>query len=334
MKLYTNETISVTTIICVLLIIVGVVGNMLIIWTFHKSKHLRVRVNVFVVSLAVVDLLIVSYLLPFNIVILQTNWKLKPAILCTINGIIAPVLFMSSIQYIMLISLSRYVKIRHPQIFDTLFSPTKITLFIICCLLLTISLQIPLLSHDVDHHFIFDESLHMCIFNRHGDRMYSAVCIILGLFLPILTTSLCYVKLYYFIIESRRNCFKCSNIRLARRKLKEQQTSTRTQFSVFIACLVLYFPFGLTCLFQHNKFPDYFHSVSIYFAFANSCINSVLYGVMNSNIRKEYMRVFRCIPKQRRKSFTVHAKLKYRINEYSQQQMCEFDNEICIAGRT
>lgn len=314
MKLYTNETIGVVTTICLLLIIFGVIGNMLIIWTFHKSKHLRVRVNVFVVSLALVDLLIVCYLLPFNIVILQTNRKLKPDILCTINGIIAPALFMSSIQYIMLISLSRYVKIRHPQIFDTLFSPTKITLFIICCLLLTISLQIPLLTNDVNYHFIFDKSLHMCIFNRHGDRMYSIICIVLGLFLPICTTSVCYVKLYYFIIVSRRNLLKCSNIGLARRKLKDQLTTTRTQFSVFIACLVLYFPFGLTCLFQHNQFPDYFHSVAIYSAFANSCINCVLYGVMNSNIRKEYMKVLGCISIQRRKSSTVLVKRKYAIN--------------------
>ena len=115
---------------CVLMFIVGTAGNALIIWTFASIKHLRVVQNIFIVCLAVVDFLIIGYLLPFIMYVMIINEAGLPVILCKINAVICQVLFACSLQLIMHISLSRYLKICHSKIFDRKFTTANCLLLV------------------------------------------------------------------------------------------------------------------------------------------------------------------------------------------------------------
>ncbi|XP_052105186.1 octopamine receptor beta-2R-like, partial [Mytilus californianus] len=61
------------TVVCSVLMIFGILGNIMIILTILKNKKLRVMMNVFVALLAFIDLLIISCLLPFNLYTVLTN---------------------------------------------------------------------------------------------------------------------------------------------------------------------------------------------------------------------------------------------------------------------
>ena len=303
MKSFSKDTRYAIIVVASLLMLVGIIGNGLIICAFLKSKKLRIRINIFIVMLAIVDLLIISYLLPFNIYIVETGTDLPP-LLCTVNGNVAPILFMTSIQYIMLISVSRYVKICHSNKFDSIFSTTNIIVMTTGSFLLTVCFLLPLF-HDIEQNFVLDRSLQMCIFNRFGNSTYSTIAILLGLFFPISTTSISYLKIYLFLkSKTTTSVASCSNNDLVRKQPFCQHKSLRTQFFVFVAYLIMYFPFGITCLFSKETFPEYFHSMAIYLAFANSCINSILYGVFNNNIRKKY---WKCLEMFTRRRSKVHT---------------------------
>jgi hypothetical protein len=58
-------------------------------------------------------------------------------------------------------------------------------------------------------------------------------------------------------------------------------------------------PFGISTMIGPN--PDaslsWVTTITGYMGFTNSCINSVLYGLMNGNIRKAYFEVLPCLRK-------------------------------------
>lgn len=67
-------------------------------------------------------------------------------------------------------------------------------------------------------------------------------------------------------------------------------TVTRTQFSVFHASVVLYMPFGIASIHNSTNVPiPWLSTFGYYMGCANSCMNSLIYGFMNRNIRKAYI---------------------------------------------
>ena len=105
--LYSRATRITTLVFGIIMYIVGTTGNILIIWTFARIKQQRIRQNIFVVLLAVVDFLIIGYLLPFNMHVMISNERIGKPILCKVNALTGHVLFTCSVQFIMYIA-SKY----------------------------------------------------------------------------------------------------------------------------------------------------------------------------------------------------------------------------------
>lgn len=288
MGIYDIQTVGLSLFFCAVMFIIGTCGNILIIWTISRTKALRTIQNIFVACLAITDFLIILYLIPFNIVYILIQNAIPDRELCRFNAVITAFLFTCSIQFIMHIAVCRYVKICHPQRFSNMYTKRCVAIAISASLTLAIAFASSMWFYD--HLWTFDKSLHSCIFDRYGDASFSYTYMIISLLIPINVTSYCYVKIYIHVSNSKKSVHRHWNNGLARRKLMHELMVTRTQFSVFIAYLILYIPFGITSIFGNkiSDFPEEFHALAIYMCFANSCINSVLYGVINRNMRKAY----------------------------------------------
>lgn len=303
MGLYTTNTRVSYLFISSILFLVGVPGNSLIIWTILRTKPLRNVHNILIVLLAIIDLLLIGYVLPFNMYVLIINEE-PPRTFCKVNGMICDSLFTWSIQFIMLIALSRYVKMCHTLIFDKIFSTKTILIFVFLFFIIAFSFAMPLWFYD--YLLIFDRTLHFCVFDRYGSKLYSSIYIVVCLVLPISITSFCYVRIYLHFRKSQNQLYKHWNNGLARFKLKNEILSLRPQFVVFLAYLILYFPFGLTSVAgsRHEDFAEDFHSIGIYMCFLSSCINIFIYGVMNRNMRLTFIKAIPC-------SQAIHS---YQVN--------------------
>lgn len=75
---------------------------------------------------------------------------------------------------------------------------------------------------------------------------------------------------------------------------------TKSQFAVFVVYMILYIPFGITAIFLKDTrdVPSSLHAAGIYLCFINSCINGIIYGLLNSNIRRAYKEALSCIFRQ------------------------------------
>ena len=302
MELYSIEKRIICLTFSFILFIIGSTGNALIIWTIWRIKHLRTVQNMIIVFLAMFDLLICGYLLPFSMHILIWNQEPDKRI-CKYQAIITVFLFSCSMQIILLIAVSRYIKICHSQRYDRICSMRKVIAATVFLCLVAALIAAPLWF--VDDLWLFDRSIQLCVFNRYDNIVYSAISMVVIIVIPCAVTSLCYVQIYRYVMKVRNQMHNHWNNGLARQKMTYDETLSKTQFFVFIVCMFLYFPFGITAVGgQRSDYPEIFHTLAIYMCYSNSCFNCILYGVLNKNMRRSYRQALPCI--NRKYSVKVH----------------------------
>lgn len=309
---YSYVTRTTTLVFCFIIYITGIIGNSLILWTFYRIKSLQTQQNMFVAFLAIVDLVIIGYLLPFNMYVMFVNNGIFNTVLCKFNALIIHVLFTCSVQYIMHIALSRYAKICHASRFKQIFTTKRIVLTAGSAFAVGIAFSLPIfLLKDFS---MFDHTVHLCIFDRYGNPVYSLIYMVICLVIPILIITFCYLKIYCHVRKSKVKLYQHWTNPLRRRRLIQELAQTRAQFAVFVAYLVLYFPFGITVISAQfgattDFFADEFHAVATYSCFLNSCINSLLYGFLNRSMRKAYMQSLACFWRTGRACTTTSVSL-------------------------
>ena len=296
MGLYSTTFRVVCMLSAILMFLTGVTGNILIIWTIARVKRMRTVQNMLVAILAVVDLFISGYLLPVGMDVLVTN-KEPDRHLCKFQSIITAFLFSCSIQFIMLIALSRYCKICHSQKFATLFTVRNILISIITICSIATGFASSIWFNDF--LWTFEKPMHSCIFHRYGSVMFSVTMMSVALGLPSCLTAFSYIKIYRHVTKASKEVYKNWNNGLSRRKLKIEQMTTRSQFVVFIMYMIMYLPFFITAVGgERSNYPDEIHTFALHMAYLNSCINCILYGVLNKNMRQAYLEALPCL-KQR-----------------------------------
>ena len=309
--MYSAVTRGVCLSVGCLFYILGICGNALIIWTFLKTKRLRIVQNVFVVMLAIIDFHIIGILMPFTVYILISNEAPMSKAVCQMFGALAHMFFTLCLQFIMCIAISRYVKVCHGNKFYILFSPRKVCVMTITCLIYWFIFLVPIMTEE--DYIIFDKGFQMCMFNRFKNQTYTTIYTFFCLFLPVTVTSICYIKLYCYIRKAKHRLCRSWNNGLARQRIMHELTVTRSQFAVFVAYLILYMPFGVSTILGENPGANWawLNPAGYYCGLANSCINSVLYGMMNKNMREAYFEVVPCLRKK------INMRIHPLLNKHS-----------------
>lgn len=288
MGLYTLETRVIYFIIGFVVLILGSCGNVLIVWTLLRTKRLRIVQNIFVGVLAVLDFFITVYLLPFTLISLVKNDNPFSDTTCAVNGAIGHLLFSCDLLLIMCIAVSRYVRICFSHLFDRIYTFQNVLIICAVCFGYWFLTFVPVFT--LEQPFIFDKDYHICIFNIEESLSYTTSYMFFALVVPVSVTMLSYVKIYTYVRSSKLKLYKKWNNGLARQRIMHELTITRMQFSIFVAYLILYTPFGIAGLLRTNNTSiPWLCSIGLYFGFINSCINSIIYGFMNRNIRNAYV---------------------------------------------
>ena len=122
-----------STFLCVAITIVRVTGNVLVCLAVYKNSKLRSTTNLYVVALAVSDLLCATMPTPFASAVLITGrWNFGDE-LCQVQRFLDPFVAYSKINPTMgLLALNRYVRIIERNHYDKIFSPLKSKLWLSC----------------------------------------------------------------------------------------------------------------------------------------------------------------------------------------------------------
>ncbi|KAJ8394033.1 hypothetical protein AAFF_G00053770 [Aldrovandia affinis] len=279
-------------------IVVDILGNLLVIISVFRNKKLRKAGNAFVVSLAIADLVVAIYSYPLVLTAIFHNGWIAGYVHCQISGFLMGLSVIGSIFNITGIAINRYCYICHSLKYDRLFSNKNTVCYVILVWALTVMAVVP---NWFVESLQYDPRVYSCTFAQSVSSLYTITVVVVHFILPISIVTYCYLRIWILVIQVRRRV-KPDN----RPKMKPQDfRNFLTMFVVFVLFAVCWAPLnfiGLAVAINPRlgrAIPGWLFTASYFMAYFNSCLNAVIYGVLNHNFRKEYKRIVLAVFKLR-----------------------------------
>ncbi|NWW80002.1 MTR1A protein, partial [Climacteris rufus] len=247
--------------------------------------------NVFVVSLAVADLIVAIYPYPLVLTsVFHNGWKLG-YLHCQISGFLMGLSVIGSIFNITGIAVNRYCYICHSLKYDKLYSDKNSLCYIVLIWVLTFVAIVPNLFVG---SLQYDPRIYSCTFAQSVSSAYTIAVVFFHFLLPIAVVTFCYLRIWILVIQVRRRVKPDNNPRLKPHDFR----NFVTMFVVFVLFAVCWAPLnfiGLAVAVNPKtvipRIPEWLFVSSYYMAYFNSCLNAIVYGLLNQNFRREYKRI-------------------------------------------
>ncbi|XP_041114636.1 melatonin receptor type 1A-A [Polyodon spathula] len=272
-------------------IVVDILGNLLVIFSVYKNKKLRNAGNLFVVSLAVADLLVAIYPYPLVLTsIFHNGWNLG-YMHCQISGFLMGLSVIGSIFNITGIAINRYCYICHSLKYDKLYSDKNSLCCVILIWVLTVIAIVPNLFVG---SLQYDPRVYSCTFVQSVNSAYTIAVVFFHFLLPIMIVTYCYLRIWILVIQVRRRVKPDTRPKLTPHDVR----NFITMFVVFVLFAVCWAPLNFiglaVALIPETvipRIPEWLFVASYFMAYFNSCLNAIVYGLLNQNFRREYKRI-------------------------------------------
>lgn len=281
-----------------LISVLGIVLNVFVLMVFCLHKKACTVAEIYLSNLAAADLVLVSCL-PFWAVNISNgfNWPFGE-FLCKVVNLGIKMNANSSIYFLVLVSIDRYVALVHTMSYGQMRRPKYAKLGCMLMWGFSLLLSIPTLIYRKVEHFP-EYGVHACFLDYQNhtvelfcDGMFVVLCFII----PISIISFCTVK----IIQALR--IKAIE-RLNAEKTEER--ATILMLVVLLAFLICWVPFHIVTTLDVLSRADVLggchlttileisNQIFTYLAFFNSVLNPILYIIVGKNFRKKVWEVFK-----------------------------------------
>ncbi|KAM9180263.1 melatonin-related receptor [Dugong dugon] len=274
----------------VITIVVDLIGNSMVILAVSKNKKLRNPGNIFVVSLSVADMLVAIYPYPLMLHAMAIGgWDLSQ-LQCQMVGFITGLSVVGSIFNIMAIAINRYCYICHSLQYERLFSVRNTCIYLIVTWIMTVLAVLPNMYIGTIQ---YDPRTYTCIFNYVNNPVFTVTIVCIHFVLPLLVVGFCYIRIWTRVLAARAVAGQNPDNQLA------EVRNFLTMFVIFLLFAVCWCPINvLTVLVavspkgMADKIPNWLYLAAYFIAYFNSCLNAVIYGLLNENFRREYWIIF------------------------------------------
>ncbi|RWS07861.1 NPYLR1B-like protein [Dinothrombium tinctorium] len=280
----------------VLIFVVGICGNTLVCYVVFRNKNMQTVTNLFITNLALSDILLCIFSVPFTPLYLLT-WKswIFGSVLCHLVPYAQGVSVYISAFTLMSIAIDRFFVIIYP------FKPRmkiKICLMIVACI--WISAAMLTLPYGIFMDLLGD----ICCENwpyEESKKAFGFSTSVLQFVIPFIIISFCYIR----VCGKLNDRAKAKPGTKSLRKEELERERTRRTNRMLIAMVII---FGISWLPLniHNLIVDFYapanhwRYVRAFFllahavAMSSTCYNPFLYAWLNENFRKEFKQVLPC----------------------------------------
>ncbi|KAM7418180.1 hypothetical protein PAMA_017703 [Pampus argenteus] len=258
--------------------------------TTQRASGVLQAGNAFVVSLAFADLVVAIYPYPLVLTAIFHDGWIAGYIHCQISGFLMGLSVIGSIFNITGIAINRYCYICHSLKYDKLFSNSNTMCYVVLVWALTILAIVP---NWFVESLQYDPRVYSCTFAQSVSSLYTITVVVVHFILPIGIVTYCYLRIWILVIQVRRRVKPDSRPKIKPHDLR----NFLTMFVVFVLFAVCWAPLNLIGLAValdsrlSRAIPEWLFTASYFMAYFNSCLNAVVYGVLNHNFRKEYKRI-------------------------------------------
>ncbi|XP_075914624.1 melatonin receptor type 1B-A-like [Petromyzon marinus] len=277
-----------------------IIGNVLVIVAVMRNKRLRNAGNMFVVSLAVADLVVALY--PYPVVvhaILHGGWTLGDHH-CQASGFLMGLSVVGSIFNITAIALNRCCFVCSSAAFyRRAYGGSRSACHVAAVWALALAATLPTLPA---RSLRYDGRVYACTFAQGASPAYTLAVVVLHFLLPVAVVSACYLRIWVVVAKVRQRV----KPEAARHLQRHDRRNFLAMFVAFTLFAVCWAPLNLIGLVSAaspatglasvagpvpSPVADWLFTTSYLMAYFNSCLNAVVYGVLNGNFRREYGRI-------------------------------------------
>jgi len=280
--------------IYILIAIVIIIGNTMTLYIVYKNRHFRTVPNLFIISLAISDLGIALLSMPMGFTGLAiSHWPYSNTA-CQYSGFIGITMVAASIQSMAWTSVSRYFKVVKPHKYRRYFT-MKLTSIYIAAFWIVSAFATPPYWFAGKRMF-FHPGKFVCFLKMDATWYTGTVPLYIGL--PTSITLYCYMRVFQTVNKHNKQFAKSRANNNSNNLSVEEIKITRTLFVVLLVYMTCWTPILIIDLI--DTFRGYWsmsRDVYTFYSFlgvVSSATNPIIYGVMNPQFKKEYLKIVCC----------------------------------------
>ncbi|XP_053639908.2 neuropeptide Y receptor type 6-like [Cherax quadricarinatus] len=293
---YLDVVTQVVFIVCYIsLILFGVGGNMMVGWVIWRKRTMRTPRNLYIINLTMSDLSMCLICMPITLVgLLHKNWGMG-SLVCKLVPVLQGANIMVSTSTVVAIAVDRYATI--VKVGRSMGSKLNVAASICAIWASSVLFALPLYFYyivkQVKLHNIL---LYARCVDQWPSRSVKNVWIIALLLtqygIPMVVLSVVHARIKRYLGQHMMGQY---DARRAQKEIERNRKTTILLSTIAVAFGVCWLPWNIVNLladFGYEGFRDPTHLYTVFgachmIAMSSACINPVLYGWLNTNLRRE-----------------------------------------------
>ncbi|XP_068736176.1 melatonin receptor type 1B-like [Montipora capricornis] len=275
--------------------VAAIFGNLSVCYAVYRKQSLRTLANMFIVALAVSDILMSTCCMPFTVATLIRGRWIFGDNFCRFHGFAAFTCGLASLLTMGIIAVSRYFCIVKPHKYLMIFNARKTFFYIAALWSAAFIGSVPPFFFK-SGGFEFQPGKAMCLYTFETHIAYTAFIECFYVATPLLLITTCYTIVFYTVWQTNRNFSPDKSPRRLRANIEEAKV-TKTLAMVMAGFACCWLPIGIVDYIDaargQHTLPRQVYLMYSCLAYLSSTINPLIYGVMNRHFRREYKVMFR-----------------------------------------
>lgn len=281
--------------LCILIDVMALFGNLLVSLAVIRSPKLRTSTSMFILALAIADILMALICIPITCGILVSEEWINTSALCHIQGFAILTLALMSIATLALTALNRFFRVVKPAIYKRFFTKRNSLLLIGMVWFSIIAFYAGLLVSKATH-VRYEPSYAVCaVAHILVQTLVEFVFVILALITIVVSYSLVFVRIrrrQLSMVSSLLGQSRDSNISVEEIKISNLLFMTVLGFAIcWIPSLII---ITMDRVAPDTTPPRSRTLLCTYLNYLSAALNPFIYGVMNRSFRAEYKRILLC----------------------------------------
>ena len=273
---FTSSIVTASTVALAVVMVFALLGNTLVCFAFYHSTNLRCVTNVFIVSLAMTDILVASVSIPIWLVIQNTECiktvQACDPILMAFWRCLDILFSTASIMNLCAISCDRYIAITSPLRYSLILTKTRAMLALIG---------------------LWSYSATIAAINIHGGIYYPVLVFVVSFLLPLSVMFYSYSRIFLAALRQARRIQPMRQAFYFKREIKAAKTLAIVM-GAFIVCWTPFFIMNILVRFLQFYVPPIATLAIKLLHYGNSALNPVIYSSSNRDFRHKILRVLPC----------------------------------------
>ncbi|XP_037644606.1 KISS1 receptor a [Sebastes umbrosus] len=311
-----------------LIMLVGLVGNSLVIYVISKHRQMRTATNFYIANLAATDIIFLVCCVPFTATLYPLPGWIFGNFMCKFVAFLQQVTVQATCITLTAMSGDRCYVTVYPLKSLRHRTPRVAMIVSICIWIGSLILSTPILMYQRIEEGYWYGPRQYCMErfpSKTHERAFILYQFIAAYLLPVLTISFCYTLMVKRVgqptVEPVDNNYQVN-------LLSERTISIRSKVSKMVVVIVLLFaicwgPIQIFVLFQ-SFHPNYQPNYATYkiktwancMSYANSSVNPIVYGFMGATFQKSFRKTFPFLFKHKVRdssmaSRTANAEIKF-----------------------